>query len=514
MGKLQDGQYSSSRFTPRKKTEQPSRKSELRQRFCPPLDESLIDVIWNDSLNYDACAKILTELASEALEVEKSDPTPVHEEANDMESDEDEDYDNNDDELFQNVDFLAICFPMIARTTLANTLLDNDNDVEKTTDILLNDIFLESDTQQTEKKGKKSAKKKDKGVIWSSGQLPFAATREEVVEEYVTAPINAWTQYEGQVSDIRNAFPGAFQPIVLACVKKCRGNIIAAVRELMRKNTNLVPILRSTNLAEIEQIKINLADIITDRTPDEINHIATGVVIAECTKKPSPGVQKLTQMACDFALTFDREQRELAERLALLSLKNSADVPEMPAVPEYLLIDNQDTYTEEDPATCRQNAEELFMQRNELFRKAAAAYRQGKNKGPGEAGIAFYYSDEARQLDAQAKAWNLRAARAQVRSHRLREQNDHLVDLHGLTVSEAQVLVQEAVNQWWSRSQVQIGRVALQPLKIVTGIGSHSEYGEAKLLPSTIKLLKRGGWNIESSHPGCILVKGLSAKQQ
>jgi hypothetical protein len=38
---------------------------------------------------------------------------------------------------------------------------------------------------------------------------------------------------------------------------------------------------------------------------------------------------------------------------------------------------------------------------------------------------------------------------------RIKQNDDHLIDLHGLTVAEAQVLIKEAVTQWWSRSQMQ-----------------------------------------------------------
>lgn len=55
-----------------------------------------------------------------------------------------------------------------------------------------------------------------------------------------------------------------------------------------------------------------------------------------------------------------------------------------------------------------------------------------------------------------------------------------------------------------------IGRRGIRPLKIVTGAGKHSAYGEAKLMPSALKLLKQEGWRYELPHPGCILVKGVN----
>lgn len=51
-----------------------------------------------------------------------------------------------------------------------------------------------------------------------------------------------------------------------------------------------------------------------------------------------------------------------------------------------------------------------------------------------------------------------------------------------------------------------------KPLKIITGVGKHSQYGESKLLPATTKLLKREGWLFEMFNPGCIYVKGVTNK--
>ncbi|KAI9274674.1 hypothetical protein BDA99DRAFT_498210 [Phascolomyces articulosus] len=541
MGRLQDNQYGSWSKPDRKKNDSTNIKDELQSRFCPPLDPTLIEAIWNDGQQYDTCIQILTELAREASKV--ADTTDVNTSGDDLQdtmtSTSDDDT-SDDEDLQQNLEFLMVCFPTVDSATLLSTLQEQDNNVGKATDILLSNVFLESDGPPTEngasnaraddedlsyqealrldriekRKAKKKAEKKDKGVIWSTGNLPYASTNNESLDDYAgsTSTANAWSQYDTQVDNIRKVFPATSKSIILGCVKNCRGNVVAAVREIMRKNPRLKPIFPWATMSVLDQLKDVLKKTITDRPPDEIDRIATGVIIAEYSDISKPTVEKLTQIACDFALTFDRDQKELAERIALLKLQKSAIVPDLPAVPEYLLIDNAETYTDDDPMACREKASELVMQRNNLYRKAAEAYRRSKNKGPGEGGVAFYYSDEARQLDTQAKNWNLKAARALVRKERLREQDDHLVDLHGLTVSEAQVLIREAVNQWWSRSQIQIGRRGIKPLKLVTGVGNHSEYGESKLLPSALKLLKREGWRTEMPYPGCILVKGLSAQ--
>ncbi|KAG2189609.1 hypothetical protein INT46_002518, partial [Mucor plumbeus] len=73
MGRLQDNQYSAQQQPKRKhidkaKQNQDRERNEakLQATFCPPLDPSLIQAIWNDSFNYDSSFEILSSLAKEA----------------------------------------------------------------------------------------------------------------------------------------------------------------------------------------------------------------------------------------------------------------------------------------------------------------------------------------------------------------------------------------------------------------------------------------------------------------
>lgn len=171
---------------------------------------------------------------------------------------------------------------------------------------------------------------------------------------------------------------------------------------------------------------------------------------------------------------------------------------------------NADLYNDyDDPVWCRQRAHEILDQRNELFRKAAKAYQATKGKGAGMGGIAAYYADEGKKLDVQGKQWHMRAARAVVQQHRLDNNDPNLVDLHGLTVSEAQTVVREAVTQWFSRATMQASRIAAKPLKIICGVGSHSKDRIARLYPTILSLLQKDGWRCEAEG-GVILVKGVS----
>ncbi|KAI8382973.1 hypothetical protein BD560DRAFT_385670 [Blakeslea trispora] len=565
MGRLQDNQYNTPRNnkTQRQKKDQNLQQikqdrardeAKLQAAFCPPLDPSLIQAIWNDSFNYDQSFQVLTALAKEAdqtLDQQELSLDNLDLEDNATSSS------SSDQSEDDNIEFLMTCFPTLSIPDLIDALKTAENDVERATDVLLNREFIsqkehdESIMAEQEHnrdslyRGKETkrhrVKKKNNQTqpIWSSGHLPtvkstqgntsnpgaFSTNMRKIMEQQqnedddfyagdlASVPFNFWHQYDSTVKLLQRFFPHLSEMIIAAAVQHCRGNIIASVKSLMEKNPNEKPEheLTWSTIKELEHVKRELDAIMVDRSSEDVARVALGVVIQfEGQKKP---LDQLVQAGVEHFLSFDVNQLALEARLKKMAaesdyIRAQQKKKEMPVIPDYLLINNQQNYQEDDPEECRDMAMQLILERNELFRKAAAAYRAAKNKGPGEGGIAFFYSDEARQLDTRAKDWNMRAARATVRRQRLKQNDDHLLDLHGLTVAEVQVLVTEGVTQWYSRSQMQSARLQFRPLKIITGIGKHSKYGESKLLPTTLKILRNGGWQYDMPHPGCIYVKG------
>ncbi|KAI8077444.1 hypothetical protein BDF21DRAFT_494350 [Thamnidium elegans] len=546
MGRLQDNQYTplllvKDQNKAKLKEERANNEAKLQETFCPPLDPSLIQAIWNDSYNYDASFEILSSLAKDTEQtLDQEEEQEAMQAMEQLELDESTTTNESEDD---NVNFLFTCFPTLPLDNLVGALKATDNDIEKATDLLLSQEYLQDvedtggfvvdkseedsyyekkNTDVIKKKPKKKSKKK--GTVWSSGKLPNPSSTSvnntidhDAYDELATVPFNSWHQYDASINKIQGYFPIVPKMVVATCVQQCRGNIIASVKMVMEKRPTEKPEheMSWTMVKDLTNVKQELEAIMVDRSMDDIYRVSVGVIIQfEGGKEKT--VDQMVQAGIEHFLSFDISQQALEARLRKMAkesevIRKKKKKNGMPVIPEYLLINNQNNYVDDDPEECRDIAMQLIMERNELFRKAAAAYRQAKNKGPGEGGIAFYYSDNARQIDSRAKDWNMRAARATVRNHRIRHNDDHLLDLHGLTVAEAQVLVQEGVTQWWSRSQMQSSRRQFQPLKIITGIGKHSESG-AKLLPATIKLLKKGGWLFEMTNPGCIYVKGVINK--
>ncbi|KAJ2742733.1 hypothetical protein GGI20_004269 [Coemansia sp. BCRC 34301] len=150
-----------------------------------------------------------------------------------------------------------------------------------------------------------------------------------------------------------------------------------------------------------------------------------------------------------------------------------------------------------DAAYCRKRAAALFAERNELYTKAAHAYSRRTAKGA-HSGTALFYSSVGHKCDASARVWRMRAAQAAVAA--MRRNDSNLVDLHGLTRMEALAVVQDELLAWYDRDRS-------RPLRIVTGLGSHSIDSCARLHPAVIHALRDAGWRF-SENPGYIEVLG------
>lgn len=153
---------------------------------------------------------------------------------------------------------------------------------------------------------------------------------------------------------------------------------------------------------------------------------------------------------------------------------------------------------------CRDMAVEYASKRDAAFRQAAAAHQKSKSDGL-HGGTATYYAELGREHDAKMRAWNIKAA--QMTSVQRSGSGDDL-DLHGLSVHEALVVVREGVTRWYAKTRLLESGTSVHPLRIVTGKGLHSSGGEARLLPAVKKYLDREGWRHTVSG-GCFTITGL-----
>ncbi|KAF9965691.1 hypothetical protein BGZ70_004325 [Mortierella alpina] len=400
-------------------------------------------------------------------------------------------------------------------------------------------------------KTKKKAKGHGGGASWGTrhpsahkwdAQNDALLTTMDRQDEFFIPESNEWATFEHQISILMNIFHTVPQKIIVSEYHANGTNLLQTVDSLEKRLKSENQHGSARGRERQSQFDMNLAQLI-ELFPD---HSAAGL------KRMLVYNGGHVQDAMNAVLAADiarGEQKELAS-ISTASPSSSSKRPHMVpfqadirfadknAVPKpsstghrlkslpstnnpfpsgprpfpNTLLDkaNTELYNDDDdPVWCRQRAQETLEQRNELFRKAARAYKGAKNKGAGMGGIAAYYADEGKKLDVQGKQWHMRAARAVVQQHRLESNDPNLVDLHGLTIAEAQTVVKEAVTQWFSRATMQANRIAAKPLKIVCGVGSHSKDRIARLYPTILSLLMKDGWRCEAEN-GVIVVKGVS----
>ena len=150
------------------------------------------------------------------------------------------------------------------------------------------------------------------------------------------------------------------------------------------------------------------------------------------------------------------------------------------------------TTTRDDVLFYRDQAAELCKQRNELFQKAAEAF---KGKGLIGTSGASYYSQQARELDQEMRRLNEKAMNAQLELNQRIHNDEAVIDLHGLTVNESRSVLSTKCQDWEQKRTAKW-------LRIITGAGNNSTNRQGKLMESSIEFIKSIGWQIDETRSG------------
>ncbi|MCJ1463817.1 hypothetical protein MMC07_002426 [Pseudocyphellaria aurata] len=155
-------------------------------------------------------------------------------------------------------------------------------------------------------------------------------------------------------------------------------------------------------------------------------------------------------------------------------------------------------------------AARLTSIRSTAFTQASAAYRKSKST-PLMGGAAAYYSAVARDASASLRQHEEAAAEALVAS----QSRAGEVDLHGVSVKDGVRIAKDRVERWWGAEGtgewVRQGKVVGSGLRIVTGVGRHSEGGRGRLGPAVGAMLVKGGWKVEVTE-GVVTVVGRARR--
>ncbi|KAG8220758.1 hypothetical protein J3R82DRAFT_2187 [Butyriboletus roseoflavus] len=149
-------------------------------------------------------------------------------------------------------------------------------------------------------------------------------------------------------------------------------------------------------------------------------------------------------------------------------------------------------------ADLRQRMAASLKKRDELLREASKAWKRGNAKtGGGE--VALYFAERARESQELARCEALNEARIMVESKRSASADHNTVDLHGTSIAEAVVIVKEILEREACSPA--------NPLRIITGRGTHSVNGVGVLKPAVRNALVRKGWNV-GVWDGGLVVRG------
>ena len=206
------------------------------------------------------------------------------------------------------------------------------------------------------------------------------------------------------------------------------------------------------------------------------------------------GIEAFTEPAVGAQGRRGRRKRKQPQR-------RTSSTP-VPLIPQYLPRDISPHPADIDIASLNSaaplqssRASALLVARSNAFAQAQAAHRKSKSI-PLMGGAASYYSSVAR--DAHVALRQHESARASELVARQSRPGE--VDLHGVSVSDATRITKVEVEQWWEREGREwsrAGKVMGGGLRIITGVGRHSDGGKGKLGPAVRAMLQRDDWKVE-----------------
>lgn len=252
---------------------------------------------------------------------------------------------------------------------------------------------------------------------------------------------------------------------------------------------------------------------------------------------PSPHIAFLDEVtinahAAELALDFPILPPSTAKSLVLLTHPSTASAHELaraalvsPTSSSDILVPQYLPRTPSPPSDPRQSMPKPLVMpfdtasrqayasataRANAFTQASAAYRKSKSK-PLMGAAASYYSSVGRDATASLRKYEAAAADARVTA----QSRAGEIDLHGVNVKDAVRIAQDHVEQWWvteGQEWARAGRaMGGRGLRIVTGVGRHSEGGRGKLGPAVGAMLVREGWKVEIEQ-GVIQVVGKTRR--
>lgn len=204
-----------------------------------------------------------------------------------------------------------------------------------------------------------------------------------------------------------------------------------------------------------------------------------------------------------------------AHELARALIGTPSERPPEVIIPQYLPRPRSPTSPQNPPHLSQpplplSTAARLVSTRSVASTQASAAHHKSKST-PLMAGAAAYYSAVARDASASLQQHEAAIAETLVAS----QSRAGEVDLHGVSVKDGVRIAKDRVEKWWGADGrgewVRQGKVMGPGLRIITGVGRHSEGGKGRLGPAVGATLVKGGWKVEVTE-GVVTVVGRARR--
>ncbi|XP_070552923.1 microtubule-associated protein futsch-like isoform X2 [Ptychodera flava] len=145
------------------------------------------------------------------------------------------------------------------------------------------------------------------------------------------------------------------------------------------------------------------------------------------------------------------------------------------------------TMSDPDYRDFRAEADTHYKLRHECFQKAAEAYKRGQRQ------LALVYSQQGHMHTTKLRDANKRASE-KILQRRSASLDENTLDLHGLHVPEALDALEKVLKQKEAEVRNLQSRRRFTHLNVVTGSGTHSRGGVARIRPCVIDWLKRNDY--------------------
>lgn len=519
----------------------------LKQRYCPPLDESLFIVLAGDYdlENNDSrkdLEQILGDLKEQAVveqELELTAPatniTLQHENAgqsqtasqatttdlgehidsittglSDLHTNSEITYTDFEPELPQGLEegsvaekekWLKILFPSIEPVQITETVSKCGGNVQTSIDELLNLSFINNDIDENYVpppvlKGVDGfAEEAQSKKIKTKGHKKKGNKQIHVTNEVSDSPHPAANVWKSTAQDVdfivsRTNLPTA---TVTSLYHKNNANLALTIRTLITKEAES----QAAMIRENEIIHLQAAELKLDLEGFSDNSIYGALLLAQMIPSAARDLLEAT--------TQSFEDNPKTGKLIGIAQYTPINLSEDEAPTKKKAIS---AVPMGDAVNLMSQAGVHSYHADRAFSQASSAYRRGKSDRL-MGGAAAYYASVGHERRQRQKELMASAASAYVSQ----QSSSTVLDLHGVTVEHAIMLARARVESWWEglgdRKYV-VGGIG-DGYKIITGVGTHSAQGIGRIGPAVSKTLINEGWRVNVQR-GEIIVEGRARR--